>query len=420
MERFAASAMTALLGFQAYATSHRAIDLGLLGLAEAAPGITLVLHGGHVADRVSRQRIVWIATVLLGVLALVLAGLTIAARTAILPGLYAVAFLAGVIRAYENPAATGLEAQVVPAATLMPAIALLATTSRLADVAGPIAGGFAWAAIGPGASYAAIGTVFILAGMTLRVGVPARAPPPHPDRAAWREIADGVRFVFADQVLVGSMALDLFAVFFGGATALLPVFATDILHVGPVGFGFLRSAIGVGSLMAALAAPRLLPQRFAGWTLHAVVGGFGLSMIVFGVSRSLVLSLAALAVAGFCDGASVIIRRAILRLASPEAMRGRIGAVKSIFIGSSNELGTFESGVAASLLGASAAVWGGGLLTLLIVATTGFAMPKLRRLNLLSLARQAASREPEAPAPDTLDAADGVPEEATPGLLPLR
>jgi hypothetical protein len=410
VERFAASAMTALLGFQTYAITHRAIDLGLLGLVEAAPGITLVLHGGHVADRVSRLRIVWIAIVLLGVLALLLAGLSVAGRSLVLPGLYGVAFLAGVVRAYENPAATGLEAQVVPAAIVMSGIAKLATASRLADVAGPIAGGFAWAAIGAGPSYAAIGALFIVAGATLRLGIESKPPPPPVDRAAWREIADGVRYVFSDQILVGSMALDLFAVFFGGATALLPVFATDILHVGPVGFGFLRSAIGIGSLIAALAAPRLLPQRFAGWTLHAVVGGFGLSMIVFGLSRSLALSLAALAVAGFCDGASVIIRRAILRLASPEAMRGRIAAVKSIFIGSSNELGTFESGVAATLLGAGAAVWGGGLLTLLIVLTTGLTMPKLRRLNLRALARRA----------DAMQASDTRPEQATPGLQPLR
>ena len=181
------------------------------------------------------------------------------------------------------------------------------------------------------------------------------------------------------------MALDLFAVFFGGATALLPAFAADILHVGPVGFGLLRSASAAGSLLAALLAGRFLPQRRAGQALLGVIGGFGVSMVVFGLSRSLPLSLAALFVAGLCDGTSVVIRRAILRLASPDAMRGRIAAVKSLFVGSSNELGAFESGMVAAMIGASAAVWTGGLATLVIVAVTAWRAPLLRRLDLAVL-----------------------------------
>ena len=200
-------------------------------------------------------------------------------------------------------------------------------------------------------------------------------------------IAEGLRYVFHDQILLGSMALDLFAVFFGGATALLPVFATDILHVGPVGFGLLRSASAGGSLAAALMAGRFLPQRQAGKALLAVIGGFGVSMVVFGLSRDLALSLLALFVAGLCDGTSVVIRRAILRLASPDPMRGRIAAVKSVFVGSSNELGAFESGMAAALIGAAPAVWAGGLVTLGIVAFTAWRAPLLRRLDLVRLAQ---------------------------------
>ena len=189
------------------------------------------------------------------------------------------------------------------------------------------------------------------------------------------------------------MLLDLFAVFFGGATALLPVFATTILHVGPIGFGLLRSASLVGSLAAALLAGRLLPQRRAGDVLLAVIAGFGVSIVVFGLSQSLLLSLLALFAAGLCDGTSVVIRRAILRLASPEHMRGRIAAAKSVFVGSSNELVAFESGIAATLLGASAAVWSGGLLTLGIVAVTAWCAPRLRQLNLVTLAQAVSATE---------------------------
>jgi MFS family permease len=187
-------------------------------------------------------------------------------------------------------------------------------------------------------------------------------------------------------VLVGSMALDLFAVFFAGVNALLPVFATDILHVGGSGFGLLRSASAAGSLAAALASTRLLPRQRAGIVLHAVIALFGVAVISFGLSRNFYLSLAALFLAGLCDGTSVVIRQAILRLASPEALRGRIAAVKSVFVGSSNELGAFQSGLTASLIGASAALCAGGTVTLLVVVLVAWRAPLLRRLDLGALA----------------------------------
>lgn len=391
LERFASSALTVLLGFQVYELTRNPLDLGWLGLAEAVPGVTLVLYGGHVADRHRRRRIVLVTTVLLAVLAL---GLALASGTGhVLLTLFVAAFLTGAVNAFEGPAASGLEAHVVPLARLVPGLALLATTGRLANVLGPVAGGFAWAAVGPRGTYMALAALFAVSALAM-LGVPE---PPVPAAqagvSAWRSIRDGVAYVFRDQLLLGSMALDLFAVFFGGATALLPVFATDILHVGAEGFGLLRSAAGAGSFVAALLAARFLPQRRAGAALHWVIAGFGVSMVVFGLSRSLPLSLAALFVAGLCDGISVVIRRAILRLASPEAMRGRIAAVKSVFVGSSNELGAFESGVAASLMGASAAVWSGGLVTLGIVAVTAWRAPRLRRLDLVTVAQSVTVRQ---------------------------
>ena len=388
-ERFGAAAMTVLLGFQVYELTHNPLNLAWLGLVEAVPGISLVLYGGHVADRHSRRRIMLAATALLAALAAGAALVSGQGQRHALHFLFLLAFLAGAVRAFDNPAASGLEAQVLPIQHMLPGIALLATTSRVADALGPLAGGLAWATLGPAWTYSAIALVFAASCAALLLGVPEQ-PLPNPGQnrqTAVQNIAEGIRYVARDQILLGSMLLDLFAVFFGGATALLPVFATTILHVGPVGFGLLRSASAAGSLLAALLAGRLLPQRRAGQTLLAVIAGFGVSIVVFGLSRSLPLSLAALFVAGLCDGTSVVIRRAIQRLASPEGMRGRIAAVKSVFVGSSNELGAFESGVAASLLGASAAVWGGGLVTLGIVAGTAWLAPRLRRLDLVSLAQ---------------------------------
>ncbi|HEX3347617.1 MAG TPA: MFS transporter [Acetobacteraceae bacterium] len=394
LERFAAAAMTVLLGFQVYALTHDPLDLGWLGLVEAIPGVTLVLYGGHVADRRSRRTIVVLTTALLAALAAVLA-----VAAALPPGtrlfaLFVIAFLAGIVRAFEGPAATGLEAQVVPLSQLIRGTAALAITGRLADVFGPIAGGFAWTWLGAGGTYAAIAVLFALACAALLVGTGPIPLPPGAGAAdtetTWGRIAEGVRYVFRDQLLWGSMALDLFAVFFGGANALLPAFATDILGVGAIGLGLLRAAAGAGSLISALLTTRLLPERRAGEALLGVIAGFGVSMVVFGLSRSLPLSLLALFTAGACDGMSMVIRRAIVRIASPEALRGRIAAVRSVFVGSSNELGAFESGLAAALLGIGPAVWAGGLVTLAVVAATALVAPRLRQLDLVAMTQDEA------------------------------
>ena len=394
-ERLAASAMTVLLGFQIYELTHNTLDLAWLGLLEAIPGISLVLYGGYLADHHSRRRIVLIAVALLAGLAGGVAMVSGQAEQQTYGSLLLLAFLAAVVRAFEDPAASGLEAQILPVQHLLPGIALLATVGRLADVLGPVAGGVAWATLGPVAAYSAIAVLFAVSCITILLGVPEQTllSTRRREQGAVHDIVEGVRYVARDQVLLGSMLLDLFAVFFGGATALLPVFATTILNVGPAGFGLLRSASAVGSLAAALLAGRLLPQRRAGHVLLAVIAGFGASIVVFGLSRSLSLSLLALFAAGLCDGTSVVIRRAILRLGSPEHMRGRIAAVKSVFVGSSNELGAFESGLAATLLGTSAAVWSGGLLTLGIVAVTAWRAPQLRQLDLVTLAKAATATE---------------------------
>jgi MFS family permease len=385
LARFASSAMAVLLGFQVFEVTRNPLDLGWLGLIEAIPGVGLVLYGGHVADRHRRRGILLVTAGLFAMLAFGAAW-----ASACLPGrvvpLFVIAFLLGVVRAFEDPAAVGIEAQVVPLDNLVRGTALLATCARLSQVLGPAAGGLAWGELGPAWTYAVIGLMFA-GSLAALAGVPDALQPVvvRDEQGALVRIVEGVRFVLRDQLLLGSMLLDLFAVFFGGAAALLPAVATEILHVGPEGFGVLRSSMAAGSLVAAMVAGRVLPERRAGLALMWVIGGFGVAIVVFGFSRVLWLSVLSLFVAGLCDGMSVVIRRAILRLASPEGMRGRIAAVKGVFVGSSNELGAFESGLAASVLGITAAVWSGGVVTLAIVAVTALAFPRLRRLDLKAM-----------------------------------
>jgi len=391
LSRLCMSGLTVLLGFQVYELTRNPFNLGLLGLTAAVPGISLVLYGGDVADRHNRRTLVLTTLGLFTLLAGVLALISQMEQGALLPVIYAVAFLASAIRAFEDPASVGLEAQVLPRHMVLRGVPILASAGRTAEVAGPAAAGLAWAAFGPAVTYGLIAALFAVSCLTILTGVKSHAPPPRTsDARALQRIGEGVRFVFASQVLVGSMVLDLFAVFFAGANALLPAIATDVLHVGPIGFGILRSASAAGALTAALAATRLLPARRAGVALHCIIAVFGLSVIVFGLSRTFYLSLAALFLAGLCDGVSMVIRHAILRLASPEAMRGRIAAVKSVFVGSSNELGAFQSGMTASLIGASATLCLGGVVTLFVVGAVALRAPLLWKLNLEAVTRPLA------------------------------
>jgi MFS family permease len=306
----------------------------------------------------------------------------------------AAGFLAATLRAYENPANIGLEAEVVPRAHVLKALPMVSTASRVADMVGPVVMGLVWAWGGPEACYGLMAAVLALSALVLASRVAARPAPIPPDRLPpMRRVREGLAYVWHSPVLLGSMALDLFAVFFGGAAALLPIFASVILDAGPEGFGLLRSAIAAGTLTAALVSIRFMPAVRAGLVLHLIVVGFGLSMIGFALSTSFWLSMAMLFLAGICDGFSMVIRHAILRLASPEHMRGRIAAVRMVFIASSNELGAVQSGTMASLLGPVRAVVAGGTLTVLVAAVVARRMPALLHLNLLTYeAGEAQSR----------------------------
>jgi MFS family permease len=377
----AMSALVTVVAFQTYDITRDPLSLGWLGLVEAIPALSLVLFGGHLADRRDRRSIVVVASSIVTLCALTLAALS-AAGVLSLVGILVVIFATGVASGFERPALTALEAQVVPRAEAARGISILSSVSLGGAIVGPALGGIAIAVVGIPTTYA--GIAILLAISTVSLALISRKPVP--DRIEGEPILQsllgGVRYVARTPALVGSMALDLFAVFFGGAIALLPIFASDILHVGAVGLGVLRTAPSIGALLVMLVATRRPPSRHAGRLLLLCVAGFGVSMIVFGSSTIFAVSLVALFFAGVTDGVSMIIRNTILRVLSPERIRGRVASVNWVFIGASNELGAFESGVAARLFGTVPSVIGGGILTLAVVGATALLVPSLRNLDI--------------------------------------
>ncbi len=375
------SALVTVVAFQVYDITRDPLALGWLGLVEAIPALSLALFGGHLADRRDRRSIVVVASTIVTACAVALALLSATGAAALL-AILGVIFVTGVASGFERPAQTALEAQVVPRAEAARGISFLSSVSLGGSIAGPAIGGIAIAIVGLAPTYA--GIAILLATSTVALALIGRKPIPEriEGEPILASLLGGIRYVARTPVMVGSMALDLFAVFFGGAIALLPVFASDILFVGPVGLGVLRTAPSIGALLVMVYATRRPPGRRAGRTLLIAVAGFGVSMIVFGASTIFALSLIALVFAGITDGISMIIRNTILRVMSPDRIRGRVASVNWVFIGASNELGAFESGVAARLFGTVPSVIGGGVLTLAVVATVTLLVPGLRTLDI--------------------------------------
>ncbi len=377
----AVSALATVVAFQTYQITHDPLALGWLGLVEAIPALSLVLFGGHVADRRDRRSIVLATSAIVTICAIAFAILS-QTGSLTLVWILAVIFVTGIASGFERPALSAFEAQVIPRSEAIRGVSFLSSVSQTGGIVGPALGGIAIALIGLPATYALIAV--LLATSTGCLALIARKPVP--ERIAGepfiQSLLVGIRYVVATPALLGSMALDLFAVFFGGAIALLPLFASDILHVDSVGLGVLRTAPSVGALLVMLIATRRPPSRHAGATLLVCVAGFGLSMVVFGLSTSFFLSLAALFVSGVTDGISVIIRNTILRVLSPDQIRGRVASVNWVFIGASNELGAFESGVTARLFGALPAVVGGAVVTLGVAGLVAAFVPSLRNLDL--------------------------------------
>ncbi len=376
------SAIATVVAFQTWEVTGEPLALGLLGLVEAIPALGLMLFGGHVADRRDRRSIVLTTGTLLTLGALVLAIISLTGEGATFAGILVVVFLVGVAAGFERPALVAFETQVIPVEHATRGASLSGGAWTAAAIVGPAAGGLSIAFLGIPLTYLAIAIVLGLS--VFFISRISRKPMPRVERSEGivKSLSGGVGYVAHHQVLLSSMALDLFAVFFGGAMAMLPVFATDILGAGPVGLGALRTMPSAGALIAMLAAGRFQPRRNAGRILLVCVALFGVAMIVFGFSTSFWLSMLALFGAGLVDGVSMVIRLVILRVESPEALRGRIASVNHVFIGASNELGAFESGVAASILGVVASVVLGGVVTLMVVSGVAVFAPQLRKLDL--------------------------------------
>lgn len=378
----AGRALAVAIGYQIYELTRDPLALGILGLVEAIPAVGLSLFGGHFADRHDRRAIVLITRAVSVLAALALAAISLNLQTMGIAALYAVVFVAGIARGFADPAASAFEAQVVPRELYVNAATWSGSVWQATAIIGPALGGFVYAFFGVTNTYLMIATFFALAWVCMALIKSKPMPPVEEGESIWQSIRVGISYVFHHQVLIGSMALDLFAVLFGGAIALLPIYASDILQVGPQGLGLLVAAPSIGALIAMLWSTRHPPIKNAGKILLSVVAGFGVSMIVFALSRNFYLSLFALALSGMFDGISMVIRETILRLYSPEHLRGRIAAVQWIFIGSSNEIGAFESGVAARVVGAVPAVWLGGAVTLIVVGVTFVFAPQLRNMDL--------------------------------------
>jgi MFS family permease len=366
------------------------LALGLIGLAEALPALSTALYAGHVADQKDRRTITLVA---LGVLVLcsvalwVLAGPTplgIASLTTNrITAIYGVIIVSGVARAFLQPARQALSAELVPRALFKNAITWRSGTWQLASVAGPALGGLLYALGGTLLAYA-VDAALMLTAVLILLSIRHRSPVREGrGEGVWDSVAGGVRFVVREPVILGALTLDLFSVLFGGAVALLPIFAAEILHVGPIGLGVLRAAPAAGAVAMSLVLARHHDFEHTGHTLLWAVAGFGVCMIGFGLSTTFWLSLALLFVAGLCDMVSVVIRSTLLQSRTPEGMLGRVSSVNQLFIGSSNEIGMFESGVTARWFGTAPSVVIGGCATLLVVGSVAWFVPVLRRLGRL-------------------------------------
>jgi MFS family permease len=366
------------VGWQLYELTGSALDLGLVGLAQFAPMVVLTLVVGQVADRSDRRLIVVLCELVKAIAAGALALATLGgwqSRASIL----ALVSLLGAAQTFENPAMTALVPEVVARPRIAPAMAWVISAGQTAQIVGPALGGFLYAA-GPAAAYAAAGAMAVLAG-ALAAGVRVERSARLREPVTLGSIFSGVAFIQGRRVLLGSMSLDLFAVLLGGATALLPVFARDVLRVGPGGLGLLRAAPAVGAFAASVFLARHPLERRIGPRLFGSVIVFGAATVVFGLSTDFTVSLVALTVLGGADVVSMVIRVSLAQIRTPDAMRGRVSAVHSLFTGTSNQLGAFESGVVAALVGTVLSVVIGGLGTILVAALWIVLFPELRRLG---------------------------------------
>jgi MFS family permease len=379
-----------VVGWQVYDLTKDPFALGMIGLAEALPAISMALYAGHVVDRNDRRRVALVALWVLVACSIALwmlagarpLGAEMLTRTR-LTAIYGVIVVSGIARAFLQPARQALSAELVPRALYANAITWRSGAWQLASVIGPALGGLLYAVGGTRLAYG-VDAVLVTVATMLLISITHRSP----ERGVMQEsvfasVTGGVRFVFREPVLLGALTLDLFSVFFGGAVALLPIFAAEILHVGPTGLGLLRASPAVGAVVMGVVLARRRDWEHTGRVLFTAVAGFGVCMVLFSLSRSFALSAALLIASGMFDMVSVVVRSTLLQTRTPEGMLGRVSSVNQIFVGSSNEIGMFESGVTARWWGATGSVLVGGLATLGVVGVIAWTVPSLRRLGRL-------------------------------------
>jgi MFS family permease len=377
--------LSVAVGWQVYEITHRPLDLGYVGLAQFLPGFALFLVAGHAADLFDRRRLLmwcYVGFALCSAMLLLISWR--APRSVHL--IYVVLVLLGTVRSFNWPASRAILPLLVPEEHFANAVAWNSSAFQIATIAGPAIGGIAYAIFGgPKAVYAMSVAVSILAlSMTMRIKARPATRPNEP--VSLRSVLAGFRFIGEKKLILGSISLDMFAVLLGGAVALLPVYAREILHTGPWGLGLLRSAPGVGAAVMAIVVAHRPIRRRAGMTMLLCVTAFGVFTILFGISHSLILSLVALFLVGASDMVSVIIRATLVQIATPDEMRGRVNAVDMLFIGVSNELGEFESGLTAQWFGTVPAVVLGGVGTLLVIGIWAWLFPELRKADQLTVA----------------------------------
>ena len=377
------------VGWQVYEITNRALDLGLVGLAQFLPGIVLFLISGHAADRYNRCKVLMFSYGGLSVCSALLLVATLRGAHSAYP-IYGVMLLVGVARSFSGPAGRALLPLTVPEEHFQNAVAWGSSMFQTATILGPAAGGLVYALFrGPAVVYG-LALVATAGAALATLPVKAKSKPQAPEEITWSTVLAGMRYIWEHNIVLGAVSLDLFAVLLGGAVALLPVYAKDVLHTGPWGLGLLRCAPGIGAgAMAILLAYRPL-RRKAGRTMLWCVGGFGAFTILFGVSHSLALSMVALALVGASDMVSVVIRGVLVQLQTPDEMRGRVNAVEMIFIGASNEFGQFESGVTAAWLGSVPAVILGGVGSIVVTLLAAVLFPELRNVDRLAGAGEPA------------------------------
>ena len=377
------------VGWQIYNLTHRPLDLGLVGLAQFAPGVLLFLVAGHTADRYSRQSIIRVCYAAFAVCSLVLLALSFRGLVSVWP-IYAVLLANGAVRAFNGPAGQAFLPQLVKPEHFPNAVTWGSSFFQVATIFGPMAGGLIYGFAGsPTPVYVCTTVAYFIAVILLAAIRVDIAPRKNMEEPAGM-ILEGIRYIWRSKLILGCMSLDLFAVLLGGAVALLPVYAREILNTGPYGLGVLRAAPGLGAVGVAILLAHYPLRRRAGLAMLFCVCGFGVFTIVFGLSHSLALSLIALVLTGAFDMVSVIVRSTLVQLKTPDEMRGRVSAVNMLFIGASNEVGQFESGVTAQWFGAVPAVILGGAGTIAVVLVWNWLFPELRRVDRLS-------SHPEAP-----------------------